>query len=227
MRAFTKLRRSGNPKQFLKYIHALHYNMKIVRITHCYSPLLLPNWIHRHLSRLIAHDIEPALPPARLPARSLSVLTFLTWECALPMMESPTPSFDRVEADANLSRYIFPPVSQKPTAYLVTALMLLLLAYVLAGNKSKLPRYNPAGLLDLTAQRVQAEFMPKGKEMLIEARKTYGQQPYRLHSDVGDVVVFPGEVMQEIRNNPALGFMEMSNYVCIFGPTLLAPSTGN
>lgn len=92
--------------------------------------------------------------------------------------------------------------------------MFLLLAYAMLGNKSKLPRCNPTAPLEFTTRRVQAEFMPNGKEILIQARKTYGNQPYRLHSDVGDVVVFPGEAMQEIRNNSALEFMEMSNYVC-------------
>lgn len=63
--------------------------------------------------------------------------------------------------------------------------------------------------------------MPRGQEMLIQARKAYGKEPYRLHSDVGDVVVFPGEIMQEIRNNPALEFMEMSNYVWIISTSNL------
>lgn len=136
-------------------------------------------------------------------------------------MESLAQSFDRVEADTDLYRHLLPPVSQKPSAYLITALMFLLVAYAMLGNKNKLPRYNPLGPLEFTTRRVQAEFMPKGVEMLIEARKIYGQQPYRLHSDVGDVVVFPGEVMQEIRNSPALGFMEMANFVRVVCPLLL------
>lgn len=105
-------------------------------------------------------------------------------------------------------------ISEKYIAYLVTAFMFILVASVWHGNKEKLPYYNPKKPFELTTRRVQAEFMPRGQEILIQARKQYGRQPYRLHSDVGDIIVMPGEAMQELRNAPALEFMEMANYVC-------------
>lgn len=136
----------------------------------------------------------------------------------LPVMEPLTQGFDPVEAEANLYRNSFAAASQKPMAYFITASLFLLVAYSLLWRNEKIPRYNPKRLFELTAWRAQSEFMPNGKEMLIEARKKYGQQPYRLHSDAGDVVVLPGEYMQEIRNNPALSFMDLANYVRIALP---------
>lgn len=136
-------------------------------------------------------------------------------------MASYTGSFD--EPDLSPYRQLLPLLSQKPAAYLLTALIVIVVAYALQGSKNQLPRYNPTGPFELTTRRVVAEYIPRGLEILIQARKKYGNQPYRLYSDFGDIVVLPGEAMKEIRNDPALQFMEMVNYVCTIRLSL--PST--
>lgn len=127
-------------------------------------------------------------------------------------MVSHTGSF--VEAEpANSYRQLLPLLSHQHTAFLITAFMFILVVYRTHGSNKKLHRWNPTKTFELTTRRVQEEFMTRGLEMLVQARKTYGKQPYRLYSDIGDVIVFPGEIMQEIRNHSALSFMEGANYV--------------
>lgn len=101
----------------------------------------------------------------------------------------------------------------KPFVYTVTAFLVVLVAYALHDNKDNLPRLNPKKPFELTTGRLLAEYLAKGKEMLIKGRETYGQKLYRLHSDFGDVIVLPPEFMQEIRNNPSLSFLEKANEV--------------
>ncbi|KAG6365863.1 hypothetical protein INS49_000039 [Diaporthe citri] len=74
---------------------------------------------------------------------------------------------------------------------------------------------NPKKPFELTTPRLLEEYLAKGKHMLIQGRETYGQKLYRLYSDFGDVVVLPAEFMPEIRNNPALSFLEAANHVSI------------
>ncbi|KAL1792320.1 hypothetical protein ACET3X_008827 [Alternaria dauci] len=47
-------------------------------------------------------------------------------------------------------------------------------------------------------------FLASSKEILDKARSLYPAQPYRVISDLGEVVVLPPELADEIRNNPKL-----------------------
>lgn len=97
--------------------------------------------------------------------------------------------------------------------YAVTAFLFVLVVFALRDSKDNLPRLNPKKPFELTTRRLLEEYLAKGKEMLIRGRETYGQKLYRLYSDFGDVVVLPAEFMPEIRNNPALSFLDAANRV--------------
>lgn len=143
------------------------------------------------------------------PSCSLGEVTLLL--CIMASLANTT--YDSVEA--RLSPYL-EGAPQKPVAYLATALLLFFCIYAMqGGRKTKLPVYNPKKPFELGTWRVRIEFMEKGVEMLVQARKKYGQKPYRMNTDVGEVIVFPGERMQELRNHPGLEFMEAANNVCI------------
>lgn len=103
--------------------------------------------------------------------------------------------------------------TEKPLVYAVTAFLFVLVVFALRDNKDNLPRLNPKKPFELTTRRLLEEYLAKGKEMLIQGRETYGQKLYRLYSDFGDVVVLPAEFMPEIRNNPALSFLDAANRV--------------
>jgi hypothetical protein len=47
-------------------------------------------------------------------------------------------------------------------------------------------------------------FLASSKEILDKARSLYPAQPYRVTSDLGEVIVLPPELADEIRNNPRL-----------------------
>lgn len=102
---------------------------------------------------------------------------------------------------------------EKPFAYAITAFLFVLVVFALRDSKDNLPRLNPKKPFELTTRRLLEEYLAKGKEMLIRGRETYGQKLYRLYSDFGDVVVLPAEFMPEIRNNPALSFLDAANRV--------------
>lgn len=105
---------------------------------------------------------------------------------------------------------------EKPFAYAIAAFLLILVVFALRDGKDNLPRLNPKKPFELTTRRLLEEYLAKGKQMLIQGRQTYGHKLYRLYSDFGyDVVVLPAEFMPEIRNNPALSFLEAANHVSI------------
>lgn len=105
---------------------------------------------------------------------------------------------------------------QKPFAYAVTALLVAFVAYLFRGNgRAKLPCYNPKKPFELGTWRVRIEFMHKGIEMMVAARQKYGQKAYRMNTDIGEVIILPGERMQELRNHPGLEFMDAANNVSI------------
>lgn len=103
--------------------------------------------------------------------------------------------------------------SMKPLQYAVTAFLFILVVYPLLDSKNDPPRLNPKKAFEFTTRRLLEEYSPRGKDVLYRAREKFGQKPYRLYSDFGDVIVFPAESMHEIRNNPALSFVESAAYV--------------
>lgn len=129
-----------------------------------------------------------------------------------------TTTFESIEAQV---APILQTTPQKPVAYAVTALLVLFVAYLFRGKgRAKLPIYNPKKPFELGTWRVRIEFMQKGVEMMIDARKKYGQKAYRMNTDIGEVIVLPGEKVQELRNHPGLEFMDAANNV---STTFLSP----
>lgn len=111
--------------------------------------------------------------------------------------------------------------SVKPFQYAVTAFLFVLVVYAFLDSKDDPPRLNPKKPFEFTTRRLLEEYTSRGKEVLYRAREKYGQRPYRLYSDFGDVVVLPAETMHEIRNNPALSFIESSAHVSMLLPRYL------
>lgn len=61
------------------------------------------------------------------------------------------------------------------------------------------PRIGDSRLLS-----VQHKFVTNSKALMAAGRDSYPDQPYRIMTDVGEVVVLPPRFAEEIRNNPAL-----------------------
>ena len=76
---------------------------------------------------------------------------------------------------------------------------------VIVSNKSKFPLTNPLDRFKTAFSR-QVEFITHGLEVVENARKRYGKQPYRLITNVGEMLVLPPSYAQMIRNEKALHF---------------------
>ncbi|KAI8941464.1 hypothetical protein NX059_002683 [Plenodomus lindquistii] len=89
----------------------------------------------------------------------------------------------------------------------VTAFLAVLIAFLLAfrEEKSQYPLANPPGWFQTRLSK-QIEFFRKGLDIVEEARKKYGDKPYRLITEQGEVLVLPPAYAQEIRNVQSLSF---------------------
>lgn len=69
----------------------------------------------------------------------------------------------------------------------------------------KLPYVNPPKLF--SNAQAKAKFLDSTKDMLLDARRLYPNQPYRMTTDYGEVVMVQSEWMEDIRNTPSLSFI--------------------
>jgi cytochrome P450 monooxygenase-2 len=76
---------------------------------------------------------------------------------------------------------------------------------IIASNKSKIPLANPPDRFKTAFSR-QLEFITHGLDVVENARKRYGEQPYRLITNVGEMLVLPPSYAQMIRNEKSLHF---------------------
>ncbi|PPJ59888.1 hypothetical protein CBER1_04922 [Cercospora berteroae] len=72
-------------------------------------------------------------------------------------------------------------------------------------ERSRYPLANPPWWYQIRFLK-QLEFLVKGSEILSETRKRYGDRPYRLVTELGEVLVLPPECAQLIRNEEKLDF---------------------
>ncbi|KAH7076351.1 cytochrome P450 [Paraphoma chrysanthemicola] len=85
------------------------------------------------------------------------------------------------------------------------AVVALISLLIINSNKSKFPLANPPDRFQTAFSR-QLEFITHGLKVMEDARKRYGKQPYRLITDVGEILVLPPSYAQTIRNEKALHF---------------------
>lgn len=95
------------------------------------------------------------------------------------------------------------------TAIAVTLAALVVIpiiaSYLLSGRNSKVPILNPPGLFQLESQK-QLEFAANSQRMLREAKERFAGKPYMVHSNMGSMIVLPGSLALEVKNEPALNF---------------------
>ncbi|KAJ0366096.1 hypothetical protein COL154_004008 [Colletotrichum chrysophilum] len=101
--------------------------------------------------------------------------------------------------------------TEKPIHYIVAGFLLLLVFYTVAGYDQSLPEVNPRKALEVTNRRRMNDFIHNGKQLMIQAKATFGKNPYRVLSEWGSLVVLPADYLPELRNDPRLDFMAPSN----------------
>ncbi|KAI6379153.1 hypothetical protein MCOR25_002029 [Pyricularia grisea] len=82
----------------------------------------------------------------------------------------------------------------------------------------QLPRIGPKGLARLTWLTQKLDFILNAKERLMKGSKQYPDRPYKIFTDMGDVVVVPPSYMEELKMVPTLDFMaaggdDMHSYI--------------
>ncbi|KAI1490402.1 cytochrome P450 [Biscogniauxia mediterranea] len=99
-------------------------------------------------------------------------------------------------------------IPTKSTPYFILTLMVMIVAYAWPSSTSssvkKLPLVNPGGFFSM--KQAKQQYRQSSKSILKNARKQYGNQPFRMITDLGEVVILPSEFIDEIRNEPKLSF---------------------
>lgn len=107
--------------------------------------------------------------------------------------------------------FAIPPLVGQPLAYVFVAFLFLVAFYSTGQKKANVPELNPPkSLLRLpgivSAEQTQS-FIRHSKELIKAGRTKFPDQPYRLYSYLGDSIILPPRLINEIRNEPALDFL--------------------
>ncbi|KAK0702528.1 cytochrome P450 [Apiosordaria backusii] len=73
---------------------------------------------------------------------------------------------------------------------------------------SPIPHLNPKPLTDLTKTRVRKEFFTTSYTIIRQWFRTNPDKPARVTADVGDVIILPARLANEVKNDPRLSFGE-------------------
>ena len=113
---------------------------------------------------------------------------------------------------------LIPSLTERPLAYIVTAFMFLLVIYsTTSQRKAKIPELNaPKSRVRFPgyvgADQAQ-DFERNSKDLMVAGRTKFPNQAYRLYSYLGDAVIIPPSLINEIRNEPSLDFQNSSSFV--------------
>ncbi|KAK1580740.1 cytochrome P450 [Colletotrichum navitas] len=110
--------------------------------------------------------------------------------------------------DLGLGAYTIPSPAEQPIPYLVTAFLFVILVYAVGDRAPKLPEVNPLKAFEFTNRRRNGEFVHQSKELMLKGKAVFGDSPFRMHTEWGEVVVLPPPLMQELRSDPRLDFAE-------------------
>ncbi|KAI1758310.1 cytochrome P450 monooxygenase [Xylaria castorea] len=98
-------------------------------------------------------------------------------------------------------------LSAHPFPYVLGIILVLSTTYAWATSNpslKKLPHVNPPKLFSNTQAKL--EYRNSAKTILQKARKQYPNQPYRMTTEFGQVVMLQSEAFEEVRNKPGLTF---------------------
>ncbi|KAK1675800.1 cytochrome P450 [Colletotrichum godetiae] len=104
--------------------------------------------------------------------------------------------------------YTIPSPTENPIAYVATVVLFIVLAYALGDHGAKLPEINPLKPFEFSNSRRILEFYQTSKELMLKGRAKFGENPFRLMTEWGNVLVLPPTFIQELRSDPNLSFDE-------------------
>lgn len=99
---------------------------------------------------------------------------------------------------------------QSVPLYVAAAVTVILVAARLRGDgrrrRGRFPEINPRKRFELTSSRRVQAFISRSRETLAAARARYPDRPFRIHSDLGELVVVPWRLLDELAGSPKLDF---------------------
>ncbi|EXF84575.1 p450 monooxygenase [Colletotrichum fioriniae PJ7] len=101
-------------------------------------------------------------------------------------------------------------VDQSPWYYVLGTCvpLAILVLFWMRDQGTKLPYLNPKGRFEWSTDRVVREFVFNSYRMLYQSAKDFLGKPFRVLCDVGDVIILPPDVGQEIRNDKRFSFVQ-------------------
>ncbi|KAF4852517.1 Cytochrome P450 monooxygenase eqxH [Colletotrichum siamense] len=99
-----------------------------------------------------------------------------------------------------------------------TLLPLLLLFKLIPRRHDDIPYINPPPVLDLFGQKTKKHFTSNAGKLMKSGRKLFRGKPYRMFTDLGELVVLPSKYIDDFRNEPGLSFM--TAFIDNFHPSL-------
>lgn len=108
--------------------------------------------------------------------------------------------------------------AERPLAYIVTAFLFLLVIYnTTSQKKARVPELNPPKsrirLPGYVGADQAQDFVRNSKDLMVAGRAKFPDEPYRLYSYLGDSIVVPPNLINEIRNEPSLDMQESATIV--------------
>ncbi|KAF4924062.1 Cytochrome P450 monooxygenase TRI1 [Colletotrichum viniferum] len=100
--------------------------------------------------------------------------------------------------------------SAKPLSYFLTTILVIIFAYSMQGSKINTPSINPKGKFELTDSRPKQRYLAGAREMMYSWFKTNPNKPVRLVSEMGETIVLPPSMANEIRNHAHLSFTQFA-----------------
>ncbi|XEV04478.1 hypothetical protein FSHL1_009765 [Fusarium sambucinum] len=92
-------------------------------------------------------------------------------------------------------------------AFTTISLIAILIAnYSFFAKDDKYPVLNPKKPFEWSNTRVVKQFSENSKSLLAHARSVYGEQPYRVYTDIGKVLVIPPSWVHALRGKKELNF---------------------
>ncbi|KAL2881477.1 hypothetical protein SGCOL_003043 [Colletotrichum sp. CLE4] len=99
---------------------------------------------------------------------------------------------------------------QQSALGLLFVVLTLTLTYVsIPGRHDHLPHINRPPTWDFFGRKTKQHFVMNARSLMKNAREAFKGKPYRMFTDVGDLIVIPSQHADEIRNERSLDFLKV------------------
>lgn len=119
----------------------------------------------------------------------------------------------RPTVDLGLGPDTLSPLGGYHVLYLAITLVLVCSTYALTNIGSEVQTINPRKRFEFTDNRRIGEYMQNSKDLLLQGKSKFDNNPWSLCSEWGNLIVLPPEFLHELRSHPKLTFSEAARDV--------------